>query len=198
VTLNSMSRSAATTPTAVTLSATNSETVAEMVRTGQCDLGFVEGPNAPRGCRSRVIARDSLVVVVPSAHPWAARRTPLAAETLAHTPLATREPGSGTRDALETALRTSLGEDVEISPPVLELSTTAAVRTAVLAGAGPAVLSALVVADDVAAGRLHTVAVDDLDLTRSLRAVWLGDRTPPAGPVRDLIAISARQADQRS
>jgi DNA-binding transcriptional LysR family regulator len=78
--------------------------------------------------------------------------------------------------------------------PALELSTTAAVRAAVLAGAAPAVLSALVVADDLATGRLRSVTVRDLDLGRSLRAIWIGARTPPAGPVRELIALATAPA----
>jgi DNA-binding transcriptional LysR family regulator len=57
----------------------------------------------------------------------------------------------------------------------------------VQAGAGPAVLSELAVADDLASGRLVRIPVTGLDLRRPLRAIWLGPRTPPAGPVRDLI-----------
>ena len=75
---------------------------------------------------------------------------------------------------------------------MLELSSTSAVRSAVSAGAGPAVLSSLAVQDDLAAGRLVAVAVEGLDLRRSLRAVWpAGQR--PAGPARDLLAIAARR-----
>ncbi len=82
--------------------------------------------------------------------------------------------------------------------PALELPTTAAIRTAVLGGSAPAVLSRLVVADDLAAGRLRTVAVPDLDLRRSLRAIWTGPRTPPSGPARDLVAIAAAGSRRRS
>jgi DNA-binding transcriptional LysR family regulator len=73
------------------------------------------------------------------------------------------------------------------------------VRGAVLAGAGPAVLSVLAVGEDLASGRLRRIPVAGLDLGRSLRAIWLGGATattrqPPAGPVRDLIALAARAA----
>jgi len=71
--------------------------------------------------------------------------------------------------------------------PVLELSSAAAVRAAVVAGAGPAVMSRLAVADDLAIGRLRTVAVPELDLRRELRAIWVGGRTPPVGIARDLL-----------
>lgn len=69
----------------------------------------------------------------------------------------------------------------------LELASAASVRAAVLAGAGPAVMSRLAVSDDLAHGRLRAVPVADLDLRRDLRAIWMGTRTPPAGAARDLL-----------
>jgi DNA-binding transcriptional LysR family regulator len=100
----------------------------------------------------------------------------------------TREPGSGTRDALTVALRDALGDDVTPAEPVLELSTASAIRAAVLAGAGPAVLSRLAVVDDIISQRLREVRVAGVDLHRDLRAIWLGPRVPPAGAARDLLA----------
>ncbi len=176
--------------TEAVLTATNSERVAEHVRDGSADIGFVEGPSVPRGLRSRAVGHDHLVVVARPDHPWARRARPVTAVDLATTPLVSREVGSGTRDALVTALRTALGPQASIAAPVLALSTATSVRAAVLAGAGPAVLSALAVADDLAVGRLVEVAVTGLDLRRTLRAVWVGGATPPAGPVRDLVAVA--------
>jgi DNA-binding transcriptional LysR family regulator len=72
--------------------------------------------------------------------------------------------------------------------PVLELSSAAAVRAAVLAGAGPAVMSRLAVADDLAVGRLRAITISELNLGRRLQAIWVGGRTPPAGAVRDLLS----------
>ena len=180
--------------TEVRLTATNSETVARLVREGRADLGFVEGPRAPAGCRSKVIAHDDLVVVVPQDHPWAARPDGVTADVLASTSLVMREEGSGTRESLQVALARAA---LVPAPPTLILSTSAAVRTAVLAGAGPAVLSELVVAADLAAGTLRRVPVAGLDLRRSLRAVWIGARTPPAGPVRDVIAVASASDGER-
>jgi DNA-binding transcriptional LysR family regulator len=98
-----------------------------------------------------------------------------------------REPGSGTRDSLTAALRQALGDPAPQAQPVLELSSAAAVRAAVVAGAGPAVMSRLAVADDLAIGRLRMVAVAELNLRRELRAVWVGGRIPPTGVARDLL-----------
>ncbi len=186
-------RGRATGPAEIVLTAANSDTVIGHVERGAADIGFVEGPRVPRSLRSRIVGRDELVVVVPPRHPWTRRRTPLNAAELAATALVSREEGSGTRDALTAALRVTLGPGVAHPPVALSLSTTSAVRAAVRAGAAPAVVSELAVADDLAAGQLVRVAVADLDLRRDLRAVWRGTRVPPAGAARDLVAhIAAR------
>jgi molybdate transport repressor ModE-like protein len=174
----------------VQLTTANSEDVAERVLSGRADLGFVEGPALPSGMAARQVGVDELVLVVPPGHPWSRRRRPVPAQELVDTPLVTREAGSGTRRALEVALRAALGE-VALVAPRLELSGTAAVRGAVLAGAGPAVLSRLAVGDDLQAGRLVAVPIAGLDLRRRLHAVWPAGTTP-GGPAADLLDVATR------
>ena len=177
------------TPTEVTMTATNSERVAELVTAGEVALGFVEGPDAPDGLRHRLVGTDTLVVVVGPGHPWAQRsRRRVTAATLAATPLVVREPGSGTRTVLDRALT-----DLPTAAPALELSSTAAVRSAVAAGAGPAALGAHAIRDDLATGRLVRIDVAGLDLTRRLHAVWRGGAHPPEGAARDLVTWAANQ-----
>ncbi|CPR02632.1 LysR family transcriptional regulator [Mycobacterium bohemicum DSM 44277] len=172
----------------VVLTATNSEHAIASVRDGTVDLGFVENPGKPTGLGSIVVGRDELVVVVPPGHKWARRGRVVTARELAETPLVAREPHSGIRDSLTVALRRALGDDMEQAPPVLELTSAAAMRAAVLAGAGPAGMSRLAVADDLAVGRLRAVTIPELDLGRKFRAIWVGGRTPPPGAIRDLLA----------
>ncbi|CAJ1500962.1 LysR family transcriptional regulator [[Mycobacterium] holstebronense] len=172
----------------VILTATNSEQAIANVRGGSADLGFIESPGALTGIRSRVVAHDDLVVIVPPDHKWVRRSKGVTAAELSQTPLVVREQGSGTRDSLTSALRAVLGHEVQQARPALELSSSVAVRGAVLAGAGPAVMSRLAVADDLAVGRLRSVEVPELDLHRDLRAIWTGGRTPPAGAARDLLS----------
>lgn len=174
-------------PTEVTMTATNSERVAELVEAGEVDLGFVEGPEAPDALRHRLVGTDELVIVVGREHPWAQRSSRrVTVSTLAATPLVVREAGSGTRLVLERAL-----EHRSMATPALELSSTAAVRAAVAAGAGPAALGEYAVRDDLASGRLVRIAVTGLDLTRRLHAVWRAGAHPPEGPARDLVAYAA-------
>lgn len=182
----------------VILTAANSDQAITAVLDGSADLGFIERPGVPKNVRTRVIARDELVVVVPPEHRWARRSTPITPAQLSVTPLVMREQGSGTRDYLEEALQRALGPATAPARPAIELSSATAMRAAVLAGAGPAVMSRLAVADDLAVGRLCPVAVSGLDLHRDLRAIWVGGRTPPAGAVRDLLSHLAAASHRPS
>ena len=181
---------AGTAPASVRLGVHNSELVAALVLSGEAGVGFIEGPDVPAGLAARAVGSDTLVLVVAPGHRWARRSRPLDPAELAATPLVAREAGSGTRRVLEAALAEVLPAEVEPVAPALELSSTASIRGAVLAGAGAAVLSDLAVREDLAAGRLVQVAVRGLALRRVLRGVWAGGPAP-AGPARDLLRIAA-------
>jgi DNA-binding transcriptional LysR family regulator len=170
---------------AVSLEMGNTSHVIEMVTRGDVELGFIEGPRPPGVLRSKEICADELVVVVGRGHPWARRRRPLTAEELAATPLVLREHGSGTRDILTEALARR-GLEVR---PLMELGSSTAIKAAATAGGGPAVLSALVVAGELRGGQLVAVECADLDLRRTIRAVWLATR-PPASPASRLLALA--------
>ncbi|GHE43706.1 LysR family transcriptional regulator [Streptomyces capitiformicae] len=168
--------------TAVSLLAGNSTVVAERLLADEADLGFVEGPTVPAGLDAAVIAHDHLIVVTAPDHPWARRRKPLDAAELASTPLILREKGSGTRQVLEGALG-------GLARPLIELSSTTAVKSSALSSAGPAVLSELALGEELSARRLVRIPVEGIRLRRALRAVWpTGHR--PAGPARDLLSLT--------
>ncbi|MDT0437454.1 MULTISPECIES: LysR family transcriptional regulator [Streptomyces] len=168
--------------TAVSLHAGNSTVVAERLLADQADLGFVEGVSVPPGLDSAVIAHDRLIVVTAPGHPWARRTRPLEAAELAATPLILREEGSGTRQVLDAALG-------GLARPLIELSSTTAVKAAAVSGAGPAVLSELAVGEELAMRRLVRVPVEGVRLARDLRAVWpTGHR--PVGPARELLSLT--------
>lgn len=175
---------------AVSLRVVNSAEVARLVLNDEVVLGFVEGPTLPDGLDGEVVAHDRLVLVVAPDHPWARRRHPITADTLARTPLVQREPGSGTRETLETVL----GPEAALAEPVVELSSTTAIKAAVEAGVAPAVLSALAVADDVRRELLVPVQVADVDMTRQLRAVWVAGRRL-GSEVRDVLVVAQRHRD---
>ncbi|MGH3367192.1 MAG: LysR family transcriptional regulator [Nocardioidaceae bacterium] len=155
----------------VGLRVANSREVQDLVLSGEADIGFVESPTVDRRLSWRCVAVDELTVVVARGHSWAHRREPLPQNTLATTSLVVRELGSGTRETLESLLSGSGRAE-----PLLELGSNAAVKGAVVAGVGPAVLSRRAVLTELETGTLAEVRVADLDLVRRMRAVWPGWR----------------------
>lgn len=174
------------TPTTVALTAANSQAVLGAVREQQADVGFVESAEAPHDLAWTAVAADELVLVTAPGTPLARRRSALAPKAVAELTLTSREAGSGTRDVVERALAGH-----QLAPTSLvELTTGTAIRAAVLAGGPAAFLSGRLVAADLAAGQLVEVPVRGLDLRRTFRAVWVGGREPPAGPVRELVGLA--------
>ncbi len=178
----------------VALELANSTEVARRVTQGMADLGYVEGLPRTSGLRTTTVARDELLVVVAPDHPWARPGARIGARELAETPLIQREPGSGTRWTLDRALRQTLGK-VECAPPVLELTSTTAIKAAAHNGLAPAVVSSLAVADDLLLGHLIAVQVEGLDLRRALQAVWPAGR-PLLGAARAFVGLSRRTLPQ--
>ena len=170
----------------ISFTATDSEGAIAAVREGEAELGFIEIRGALHGLRSRVIGRDELIVVVPPDHKWVRRSAPITVAQLRQIPLVSRK--SGWRLLLgadEAAAANEDGDQPEPAADPLELASAATVRAAVLAGAGPAVMSRLAVSDHLNHGRLRAVPVPALDLRCDLRAIWMGANTPLGGPASD-------------
>jgi DNA-binding transcriptional LysR family regulator len=136
----------------------NTERAATCVREGTADLAFVEGTVDDPSLKSEIIGRDQLLLVVGVNHPWAKRRKIDAAD-LSRTSWVLREKGSGTRAMLEAALARLRIKPASLNVE-LELSSNAAVRSAVIASSAATVLSASVVAAGLEAGLLHAVKMD--------------------------------------
>jgi DNA-binding transcriptional LysR family regulator len=171
----------------VTLRAENSHDVVELLEAGEVDLGFIEDPAPHDDLRELVIADDELAVVTAPGHPWADGRAALSPGDLAAGRLVLREQGSGTRETLHRVL----GELRE--GPHLELSSTTAIKEAVGAGAGAAVLSVLAVEHELRTGQLVRVPVRGIELTRRLRAVW-PRRSVPTAHAEALLRIAVQAA----
>lgn len=160
----------------------NSADVTREVFAGTVDLGFVEGPAVDPRLDNLAVGHDELVVVTRPEHPWAQGNRMITADELVRTPLVQREPGSGTRVTFEDAFG-------EVTDPLLELTSVAAVKAAVLSSDAPAVLSSLSVAPELTDARLVRITVIGVTMPRILRAVW--DRAGGLhGPARDLVTLA--------
>jgi DNA-binding transcriptional LysR family regulator len=135
----------------VALAIGNSAQVAADVLDLRADLGFVEGPTEPSGLVATSLGGDELWLVVAPGHPWAS--APPGPADLTAGIWVLREPGSGTRMAMEAAE----GIPGAALADRIELTSNEAVRTAVRAGGGATILPRLVVGASCTAGELVRV-----------------------------------------
>lgn len=152
----------------------NSAEVAKAVHDGIVELGFIEGAVEDATLAGVVVARDQLELVVGPDHEWAGTDR-LEPADLMKAEWVMREPGSGTRSEFEAALA-GFGLLPAGLKVALELPSNEAVRAAVEAGMGAAVISASAVAPSLEAGLLHRVRLDLPE--RLFQVLWHRERRP--------------------
>jgi DNA-binding transcriptional LysR family regulator len=139
------------------------------------DVALVEGPVSHPRIEGVEWRTDALVVVAAPGSPLARRRT-VAPAVIAAERMIVRERGSGTREVAERALA-AVG--VSISG-ALQLGSTEAIKQAVAAGLGIAIVSRIAAGDQIALGRLVVVPVRGLSLERPLTELRLAGRRASA------------------
>jgi DNA-binding transcriptional LysR family regulator len=146
--------------------------IIDEVADGNIEVGFVG--RKPKGTvlTARPLASDSLVVALPPGHKWEGRDEVEVAE-LVKEPFLLREPGSGTRAALEDALarkRISLEKEFNIAA---ELGSTEAIMQGIREGLGISVVSDIAVAADCEHCRLKTVRMKEISIQRRFYCIYL-------------------------
>lgn len=156
----------------------DSSLVLKDIEKGRATLGLVGQKTENPNLEFRPIASDSLVLIVNSKHPSLGRKT-LSLKALRNERLIIREPGSGSRCALENGLARA-GTSLAALNVTLELGSNAAIKDAVQRGLGVAFLSQLAVQKEISSGELQSIAVKDVDLERDFYLVF--DRRRPLPP----------------
>lgn len=165
---------------------TNRE-VLDDLSTGVVDVALSEWWDRRPGFEATPWRDEPLVVIVGPDHPWAGR-SGVSVDELAGETLLGGEPASGTG----TLLRSALGADAARLPAAVNLGSTAAVKAAVQAGLGVSLVLAAAADAEVAAGRLHVLALDGPPLRKTL---WVShrralvDSDPAAAFSRALLAL---------
>ena len=149
--------------------------VSEWLEEGRVEIGVVGARPSSRVLDAKELMPDELVVVVPPTHAWVARRTATLAE-LQKEPMIVRERGSGSREAVEHALHEA-GLSLAALRIVGEMGSTQAVKQAVRAGVGVALISRRAVEDECRAGLLACVKVKDLRVARAFYLATHRERT---------------------
>ena len=150
--------------TAVDVVIGNTRDVAESVARLEVDMGLIEGPCREAEVRAEAWLEDELVIVAAPTHALAQgaaeARVPL--KSLRETRWLLREPGSGTREAVEHALLPHLHHMND----AMQLGSTEAIKQAAAEGLGLACLSLCAVQDLLTLSRLVVLRTTLPRLTR--------------------------------
>ncbi len=154
--------------------------VIRLLQDEKIELAVVGGQfDADTICYQEVGAERIILVALPGVIPEAA----VTIQQLPQLPLLVREPGSGTRLAVDDALQKA-GLDLRSMRVVAQLGSSEALRRAILGGAGCAFLSALAVGREVADGTLTVIDIPGIEIRRSFYLAWRrGNSLSPAAEV---------------
>lgn len=171
----------------VRLHVSNRLAVQQMLLARKVDLAVMGAVDEDGHFEVAPFLSNSLIVVAPPGHALVrAHSIPLSA--LSREEFLVREPGSGTRvDTEEVFGQAGLRRRVS-----LELGSTGAIKEAVMAGLGLAILPQQSLELELAAGELAILNVEGFPLERQWKVVWLRRRTlsPAAHALRShLLAL---------
>lgn len=132
------------------------------------------------------LGHDVILLVARKGHPWCGRST-VRLDELLKEPLIMREKGSGTNDVVAAALKQHgiKHNDLLISTTI---SSSEAVKQAVLAECGVAFISEMAVREELRHGELVSINLSGLTITRSFSLVHRKGRTlSPAAAAFSLV-----------
>lgn len=156
--------------TRVHLTMTNSQSVVDMVTAGVVDIGIIEGTPQHSRLRHERLWTDELIMIASSRHP-AARQTSIGIGQLASLDWILREEGSGTRRVFERALEQA-GLALNQLPIMMQLSSLRAILAMVSNNVGVSVVTrAIFEADEIKVSNIVPIAIEQLDLRRTMEAV---------------------------
>jgi DNA-binding transcriptional LysR family regulator len=150
----------------------NRQQLVQHLQRNEVDLAIMGRPPRELDTRAEPFALHPLAVVAASDHALAALPH-VPAQLISAEPFIIREPGSGTRAAMEIYFR-----EQRISPPVImEMSSNETIKQAVIANMGLSFLSLHTVSLELRSGLLKVLELDALPLMRRWHVVHEHART---------------------
>ena len=159
----------------------NRERLVALLHAGEVDLAIMGRPPKELATRAEPFAAHPLVFVAPPGHPLAAAEQ-VSLQALADQPLLAREPGSGTRQAMEDFFRAH-----HVVPRIaMEMTSNETIKQAVMAGMGLSFLSLHTLGLELRHGLIATLEVEGTPIMRTWNLVHLLSKllSPPAEAFR--------------
>lgn len=158
----------------IRLDIANAEEVLRKVMADEVDIGVVEGYTESPEINAIPVISDELVLIVPPNHPAVGGMVSL--EDFRKQPMILREDGSGTRKVLSEGLACH-GYTVNDLNVITEMTTINAIKSAVEAGLGGAVVPRLAVRKEAYLGTLKVLSISGLEMPLTFNIVYPANRS---------------------
>jgi DNA-binding transcriptional LysR family regulator len=149
----------------------DSDEALQTVLSNQAEIGFIGKETANAKIVSTRLCRDKLLLIVSPQHRLARQPSVTIAE-LAREAFIVREHGSGTQAIFDDFLQQQGGQRLSRFNVICEMGSTEAVKEAILAGIGIAILSFFAVRRELEQGSLIAVEIADCSLERYFYIIY--------------------------
>ncbi len=179
---------------AISMKVMNTAQILEEITNHQLNFGLIEAPVQHPDMHIEAVMKDELKLIVPANHPLAEASIVSLKEVLKY-PFIVREQGSGTRQVMEEQfVRKNI--DIQSVRTVMELGSTGAIKSAVEAGLGIAIISPSSVKHEVTLGLVKIVDIEDCSFERQFYSIYLKSALLPISAVTFLSFLQEQQLDK--
>ncbi len=149
----------------------NTEHIEQEVLLSHIDIGIVEGIVKSKDMIQIPVCEDELVIVVGKTHPFY-DTSPIVLEQLNGQAYISREDGSLTRNQFETILANNNIQMIN----KWNSTNTESIKKAVINGSGLAIMSKLIIKEEVKNGTMKIVPIQDIQVKRDIHLIYHKDK----------------------
>jgi len=156
---------------AITLQNDNTEQIENRLLRKEIDLGVIEGRSKKPEIKYIEFLKDEIVLVARNAHPYV-KRDELRLSDLTKIPIVLREPGSGTLEVIEHALKPHKIKLAHLQVE-MHLGSTEGIKSYLMHSECVAFLSIHSVTNELQRGDLRVIDIRDVSINRSFYFIHL-------------------------
>ena len=170
----------------------DSREVIEKLIEERIEIGIVGTAADDKSVTSEALGYDEILLVAHKGHHWCGR-TVVQPEELLSEPIIMREKGSGTNDVVDAALRQQ-GINASDLTTCVTISSSEAIKQAILADCGVAFISEMAVREELKQGDLVSIHLTGISISRSFYLVHRKGRT--LSPAATALLLLLRELKQ--
>lgn len=154
----------------------DTDQIIQDVLNGSSELGIVGAETSNKNIYQEKLIEDEMRLIVTGDHKWAGNKD-ISLDLMFKEPFIVRERGSGTLKSIKLSLKEK-GYSSENLNVIAEMGSTEAVIQGIKSKVGVSILSTIAVLEELKAGTLKALTINELNLKRSFYLITHKQRSP--------------------